>query len=221
MSYRILILEDNELLLETLEDFLNQKGCLVSLAKSVQEADTQSFKKYFDLFLLDIKLAKSSGFEFLKALREAKDFTPAIFLTSAVDKQSIVRGFTLGADDYIKKPFDLDELWMRINAVTQRNQGRRGDRLHINEQYYLDLEQKILIHNNKQIDINQKDFELLTLLVQNRAKVVTKEMIRQRLWRSNEEVNEGSIRVYINNIKKIFGKKSITNIRGVGYRFES
>ena len=162
-----------------------------------------------------------SGFEFLKELRKAGDKTPAIFVTSYNDKTSVFEGFSLGGDDYIKKPFDLDELLMRIKAVIARTKGDEESIIPINADYALNTERKRLLYRNAELDVHLKDFELLTLLVQNRGKVVTKEMIYDVLWSSSEEINEGSIRVYINNLKKIFGKESISNIRGIGYRFES
>jgi len=94
------------------------------------------------------------------------------------------------------------------------------DWLSIDEAYKLNLARKRLFCNKEELDINLKDFELLYLLVKERGNVVTKEMIHERLWSSSEEINEGSIRVYINNLKKIFGKEVIVNIRGIGYRFE-
>jgi len=220
MSYKLLILEDNTLLLQTLEDFLGEHDFVCTLVKSGKDALKQCYENKFDLYLLDVKVPDLSGFDFLKELRASGDRTPAIFVTSLSDQESLTKGFMIGGDDYIKKPFDLGELLLRIKALLARAKGIVDDWLMIDADYKLNLARKRLFYGTQEFDLNLKDFELLYLLVKERGKVVTKEMIHERLWSSSEEINEGSIRVYINNLKKIFGKESILNIRGIGYRFE-
>ncbi len=214
---RVLVLEDNELLLETMEDFLENVGFEVDLAKDGEEALSLSKEKNYSLYLLDIKVPFLNGIEFLKELREQGDNTPAIFITSATDKESILKGYDAGCDEYIKKPFDLDELFMRIKAVLKRVEPE--DTIKINDQYTYNTKRKRLLKNDKEVKINLKDLQLLELLLKNRNQIVTKEMIKDELWRDEESVSSGSLRVYINNLKKIFGKDSIENIRGLGYRF--
>lgn len=221
VSYKLLILEDNTLLLSTLEDFLSEKGFTCTPVSSGKEALKKCYEEKFDLYLLDVKVPDVSGFDFLKELRESNDRTPAIFVTSLNDKESLEKGFLMGGDDYIKKPFDLDELILRIKAVLGRSKGSASDILQIDDCYGLDTARKRLYCNEEEVSLNLKDFELLHLLIQDRGKVVTKEMIKSSLWSSSEEINEGSIRVYINNLKKIFGKEAISNIRSIGYRFEN
>ncbi len=157
------------------------------------------------------------GIELLKELREYGDETPAIFITSSIDKESITKGYEAGCDEYIKKPFDLDELLMRIKAVLKRIEPEES--IQIDENYSYNIKRKRLLKNNQEVKINLKDLQLLELLLKNRGKVVTKEMIKDELWQNEELVSGGSLRVYINNLKKIFGKESIENIRGLGYRF--
>jgi len=220
VEYKVLVLEDNELLLETYEDFLSLHNCKVSLADSVELAYELCFKDRYDIYLLDVKLPTSSGFEFLKSLRDSGDSTPAIFITSFSNKESIKEGFLSGADDYIKKPFDLEELWFRIEANVSRNRVNDDKIIYINDDFTLNIDRKNLIYKGKEIVINLKDFELLHLFLSNRAQVVTKEMIEDKLWGRVGLANSGSIRVYVNNLKKILGKDTISNIRGIGYRFE-
>lgn len=221
MSYKLLILEDNLLLLQTLEDFLSEHDYVCTLVTSGKEALKACFENKFDLYLLDVKVPELSGFDFLKELRSSGDYTPAIFVTSLNDQESLTQGFLLGSDDYIKKPFDLQELLLRIKAILSRVKGGVDDWLMIDEHFKLNMARKRLFRDGVELDINLKDFDLLSLLVKERGKVVTKEMIHECLWNNSEEINEGSIRVYINNLKKIFGKESISNIRGIGYRFEN
>ena len=220
MEYKVLVLEDNELLLETYEDFLSLHNCYVSLANSVEVAYELCYKNRYDIYLLDVKLPTSSGFEFLKLLRDSGDNTPAIFITSYNDKESLKEGFISGADDYIKKPFDLDELWFRIVANISRTRGNNDKVIYINDDFTLNIDRKNLTCKGREVVINLKDFELLHILLINRAQVVTKEMIEDKLWGTSGQANSGSIRVYVNNLKKILGKESISNIRGIGYRLE-
>ena len=214
---KVLVLEDNELLLETLEDFLENEGFEVDLAKDGEEALRLSYKNSYNLYLLDIKVPLVDGIELLRELRDYGDETPAIFITSSIDKESITKGYEAGCDEYIKKPFDLDELLMRIKAVLKRVEPE--DSIKIDEEYSYNIKRKRLLKNNQEVKINLKDLQLLELLLKNRGKVVTKEMIKDELWQNEELVSNGSLRVYINNLKKIFGKSSIENIRGLGYRF--
>ena len=214
---KVLVLEDNELLLETLEDFLENEGFEVDLAKDGEEALRLSYKNSYNLYLLDIKVPLVDGIELLRELREYGDETPAIFITSSIDKESITKGYEAGCDEYIKKPFDLDELLMRIKAVLKRVEPEES--IKIDENFSYNIKRKRLLKNNQEIKINLKDSQLLELLLKNRGKVVTKEMIKDELWQNEELVSSGALRVYINNLKKIFGKESIENIRGLGYRF--
>ncbi len=214
---RVLILEDNELLLETLEDFLENEGFEIDLAKDGEEALRLIYNNSYSLYLLDIKVPLVNGIELLKELREYGDETPAIFITSSTDKESITNGYKVGCDEYIKKPFDLDELLMRIKAVLKRVEPQES--IKIDENYSYNIKRKRLFKGSQEVKINLKDLQLLELLLKNRGEVVTKEMIKDELWRNEDVVSSGALRVYINNLKKIFGKDAIENIRGLGYRF--
>lgn len=216
--YKILSVEDDLLLLETIEDFLQIKKYKVQGARSGKEALELCYKENFDLYLWDINLPDLDGIKCLQMLRDAGDRTPAIFLTSATNKKSIKSGFLAGGDDYIKKPFDLEELHLRILAILRRS-GADDAKIYIDENFAINPARKTLLKNNKAFHINPKDFTLLSLFVQNRGKIVTKDMIVNSLWSRSENINESSIRVYVNNLKKIFGKDSISNIRSIGYRF--
>jgi DNA-binding response OmpR family regulator len=218
MNNHVLILEDDLLLGETLEDYLETEGFEPSRFMDSKKALEACYSHIFGLYLLDINVPGVNGLEFLKLLRQSGDETPAIYITSAKDTPTLVKGFESGADDYIKKPFDLEELSCRIRAVLERN-GHLKEKIKIDDTYMIDLRQKVLCEGANTLMLNPKDFELLVLLVENRGKVVTKEAIAKRLWSASEGIHEGALRVYINNLKKIFGKDSIENIRGVGYRF--
>ena len=219
MSYRILLLEDDELFCETLCDFLQEEDFFVKSVSNGQEALEEVYKNSFDLFLLDVKVPKINGFDFLKLLRDSGDETPAIFITSLTSIESLSKGFLVGGDDYLKKPFELEELLIRINALLKKR--KKEELFKIDDTFTLDIKRKQLYKNGEVLDLHLKDIQLLTLLVQNRGKVVTKDMILQTLWPPGEEPSFGAIRVYVNNLKKIFSKERIKNIRGIGYKFEA
>ena len=217
MSYKVLLLEDDELFSETIKDFLEEEDFKVSVVEDAKKALNRCYKGKYDIYLFDVKVPFMSGFDLLKELRSFGDDTPAIFITSYKEKENVTEGFLSGADDYIRKPLDLDELLFRIKAVLKRS---IGEEIIDFDGFRFDMKRKILLKNSKEVELNKKEAELLALFLKHRKKIVTKEMIYDKLWGTDEIISEGALRVYINNLKKIFGKESVTNIRGVGYRFE-
>ncbi|WP_187648109.1 response regulator transcription factor [Nitrosophilus labii] len=217
MSFKILLLEDDKLFAETIEDFLEEENFIVSVVDDAKKALNRCYKGKYDLYIFDVKVPYMSGFDLLKELRNSGDDTPTIFITSLKEKEDLSEGFMAGADDYLKKPVDLEELLFRIKAILKRSV---GEELISFGEFRFDMKRKILTKNDKEIELNPKELELLALLLKNRGKTVTKEMIFETLWNPDEIISEGALRVYINNIKKTIGKEYITNIRGVGYRFE-
>jgi len=212
---KILLLEDDRLFNETIEDFLDEDGFEVFTALDPYSALELTYKNRFDLYLFDVNLPYESGFNLLKKLRDSGDKTPTIFLTSRDDKLSLIEGFSVGGDDYMKKPIDLDELLLRIRAVLRRQ--TRGDRIELGG-YIIDCNSKRVYSNEKELNITNKAVELLLLLVTANGEVVRIEEIEDEIWHVNEDASLGAIRVYINTLKRYF-PNSIENIRGVGYRF--
>lgn len=219
MSSRVLILEDDKLFIETLEDFLEEENFSVDLAYDGEEALEKSFKSKYDLYLLDVNVPYINGFDFLKELREAGDKTPAIFITSLHDKDSLSKGFNAGCDDFLKKPVDLDELLFRIKAIITRVKPKI-ESIFLDENTFFEFENLRLKRDSIDLNLSPKEAMLLKLLLENRDNIVSKEMIVDYLWNPSENISEGAIRVYVNNLKKIIGKDKIKNVRGVGYKFE-
>jgi len=214
---KILLLEDDLLLGETIVDVLEDAGHTVSWLKDGESAIEESYEGDFDLYLLDIKVPKIDGLKLLSLLREAEDTTPAIILTSFDDKKTLTEGFKMGCDDYMKKPFDIDELILRMSALLKRNQ--KETKRVVTENILFDIENKRVFVDGEEKDLSQRCIALLEYLIKRRGEIVKKEEIYTYLW-EDEEPKDGVLRVYINQIKKIYGKESIANIRGVGYRFE-
>jgi len=211
---KLLILEDDTLFNETLEDFLEEEGFEVVTTLDPYSALELLYEQKFDLYLFDVNLPYESGFDLLKKLREVNDMTPTIFLTSRDDKYSIAEGFDAGADDYMKKPIDLDELLLRIRAILRRKY--RVDKISLGR-YSIDVKAKKLYYKDDLLKVTTKAVELLLLFANSRGEVIQTSQIEEELWHSNEEVSLGAIRVYVTTLKKYF--PNIENIRGIGYRF--
>ncbi len=216
---RILLLEDDELFAQTIEDFLDDEGFVIDIASDGEKALELNYKRNYDLYLLDINVPKISGLELLKDLRESGDNTPAIFLTSYKDKETLSEGFLSGADDYLKKPIDLDELILRIKSLLKRV-GKQTEKILLDENLVFNPSDKRVYKNDKDMNLPTKVVDLLELFLENKDKIVTKDMIVQKLWSVEEDYSEGSIRVYINSVKKLFVNEKITNIKGIGYKLE-
>ena len=217
MAFEVLFVEDDTLFGESIEEFLAEEGYSVDWTTNASEALNFTFHKKYDLYLFDVKLPDMSGFDLLEELRKSGDMTPAIFLTSKNQKSDIKEGFLRGSDDYLTKPVDLEELLLRIRALLRRSYGEEVVQI---EEFCFDIKNMSLRSEQKEIPLNPKEIKLLELFIKNRNKIVSKEQIFEYLWKPDEIVSEGALRVYINTLKKVFGKDAISNIRGVGYRFE-
>ena len=215
---KILLLEDDLLLGETLEDLLDEAGYAVHWCKNGQEALDASFNSKFDLYIFDINVPLINGLTLLSELRSADDTTPAIYLTSHQEKSIMQEGFKNGADDFIKKPFDSDELLLRIEAVLRRSKGRKGECV---GSLCVDAERSVIYENKAELTLSKKEYTLLSLLVESEGKTVSKEMIIDALWPSSRSVSDGSIRVLINRLKQELSSVEIQNVRGIGYRLVS
>jgi DNA-binding response OmpR family regulator len=217
--YKILLLEDDELFASTVEDFLSDEGFDVDIAIDGEECLELNFKKNYDLYIFDINVPKINGLDLLEQLRQSEDNTPTIFLTSYKDKDTLHDAFLKGCDDYLKKPVDLDELILRIKALLKRNK-KQFEIIKLSDTLTFNPSNKRAYENEVDLNLPVKVLDLLELFLENKGEIVTKNMIISKLWTTEEEYSEGSIRVYINQIKKLLGKEAILNIKGIGYKIE-
>jgi len=215
VSSKILLLEDDHLFRETLVDLLEEDGYEVSHFVNGQDALDATFSSRYDLYLLDINVPLISGTTLLGELRESDDSTPAIFLTSHRDKETLELGFESGADDYMSKPFDMDELLLRIKAVLKRTQKNTPQDI---GKLSHDAFHKRVFYDGTELELSKKEYELLVILINNANATVTKEYILDELWSSADGGSDGAIRVYINRLKQLLPQISIENIRGIGYK---
>lgn len=213
----ILLLEDDEGFGSSIEDFLSECGYQVTWVKDGQTAYEIIYENSFDLFLFDINVPHINGLKLLAEIRSSSNQTPTIFLTSFKDIQTVKTAFCSGCDDYLKKPFDLDELILRIEALMKRT-GFLKNNIDFKNGYTFDLQNKRVFFEGNDANITSKAIELLILLLRQKNKIVSKDEIINSVWGFEEEFSEGSLRVYINRLKKIVGNESIINIKGLGYK---
>ena len=211
---KILLLEDDEVLSETLVELLESENFEITHVLDGEMALEATFIKHFDLLLLDVNVPFFNGFELLKSLRESEDKTPAIFITSLSDVASLSKGFDVGADDYIKKPFDFDELLVRINALIRKSYHTYANEIKVDNFRFV-IEKNELYSGSEFIALSPYELRITKLMFQNIDKTVEKELILQHLNQGNE-VSEGALRVHISKLRKI--GLPIATIKGIGYR---
>ena len=219
VSIKLLLLEDDLLFGESIQDFLEEEGFEVKFCRNGQEALNATFNSRYDLYLLDINVPLIDGLSLLKELRGSDDETPAIYLTSHKDATILREAYENGADDYLKKPFDTEELLLRIHALLRRRGG--VSQRHCVGELCLDTYHKCVLLEGREIVFSPKEYQLMALLIQNVGEIVTKEMMMDALWSASESISEGAIRVYINRLKQEIGNERILNVRGMGYRLVS
>ncbi len=215
---KILLLEDDILFADTIIDLLQDADYEVTHVTNGQSAIDMTFAHKFDLYLLDVNVPIVDGMTLLKELRDSDDKTPAMFLTSHKNKEMLKQGFLSGADDYMTKPFDADEMLLRIGAILKRANSISMDS---NELLYHDTIHRRILYKNKELDLSKKEYELLLLLMRHINNTVPKEMILNELWSSSEGGSDGAIRVYIARIKQLIPEMNIENVRGIGYKLVS
>ncbi len=221
MALRLLLLEDDMELSDTVAQFLRHCGYEVTQCFDAKEAREKMYEERFDLWLLDVKVPYQSGMDLLKKTRKEGNDTPAIFITSLHGAEDATRGFAVGCDDYIRKPFALKELKARIEAVLSRRYGTRDEWVLIQEPLRFNLREKSLYNGDERVPLKPKEAKLLALFLQRADRVVEKEEIFQTLWSFDETPNEGSLRTFVKVLRKHLGKERIETVKDVGYRYRS
>lgn len=213
---KILLVEDDPTLGETIQELLESERFIVSWAKDGNEALEFTFSGDFDLFLLDVNIPFLNGFKLLKELRESGDKTPCIFITANTDLDSLKKGFDVGADDYIKKPFDFDELIIRIENCLKKSFKSYDETLNYGKLSY-NIKQQRLFSNDTQIHLTPSELNLVEYFLKN----ITKSLTTQELisYTNTEDGSVAVLRVQISKLKKI--GFVISNIRSIGYRLEN
>lgn len=216
---RVLVLEDESMLLDMVCEYLSSNSHEVVGVKSYEEAMNLAYEQNFDIWVFDVKIIGGNGFDLLDSLRSAGKLTPCIFTTSLNSIKDLNRGFLSGCDDYLKKPFELAELKLRIENLIKRNFAHQKNNLeNLGNGYEFDIAQKSLLYNGLSIKIPAKEVKLLALLLQNRPNFVSKDEIFSFVWEYDEMPSDLSLRVYIRNLRKLLGEKIVSRSK-VGYAF--
>jgi len=216
---KILLLEDDLILNEIIEEYLVEQGHTLSVTYNGTEAQDLLYSQNFDLLILDVNVPQIDGFELLKELRNQNIKTPAIFITSLNMIDDVQKGFDCGCDDYIKKPFELKELGLRINNIKRLFNIEPSHLISISKNISLDTQNLLIIKENEKIHIAKKECEIIQYLINNSQKAVSIEELSLNLWSYEESPEPATIRTYIKNLRKVLSDEMILNIRGVGYRF--
>jgi len=219
MKANILLLEDDISLNKTVASFLELNGFRVFSAFNGQEALDIAYEQSIELFLIDVKVPKLNGFDFLRAIRENDSKTPAIFITSLNSVDDVEEGFRAGCDDYIRKPFALKELLLRVNSHLARAYGTKEEAIKINSITSFYPKEQIVLKDNQKIPLKTKEAKLLALFLKHSNELVDYELINKTLWDYDQEPSSGALRTYIKNLRALLGKEHIETIKNVGYRF--
>lgn len=216
---RILLVEDDELLGDAVKTGLTQFGYVVDWLKDGESARLAMKSETFEAVILDLGLPKLSGLGFLQSIRHEGNTTPVIILTARDSVEDRVKGLDSGADDYLIKPFDLDELGARMRALVRRSTGRAEAILQYRN-LTLDPAAHAVLVDDINISVPRREFALLQKLLENTGHVLSREQLMQSLYGWDEEVDSNALEVHIHNLRKKLNANYIRTIRGVGYMIE-
>jgi len=214
---QILLLEDDTVLANILVDYLRE-SYEITHTYSMNKALTLAEDNSFDLYIFDINVPDGDGISLLKKLRSFSDNTPTIFVTAFHDTQHLKDAFQSGGNDFIKKPFELEELSQRIENI--KRQFGLDREIRLTDEFLFDTQAHLLKSKKAQQVLSHKESELLHYLYKNRQRVLSSDELLQNLWEYEEMPSEDTIRTLIKQLRKYIGKEHIINIRGQGYRFE-
>ncbi|HEX5330545.1 response regulator transcription factor [Sulfuricurvum sp.] len=215
---RVLLLEDEYMLRVSITEFLEEMGYEVVGFSNGERAFDAIYETHFDLYLLDVNVPGMNGFELLRTLRKEGNKTPAIFLTSMVNVSDLQEGYKSGCCDYVRKPFDLTELQIRIMHALKSFYHDGESKIDFGSDLIYDTENFTLMHAGENIALSKTEKEIFTVLLKHTNQVVSVEMFQDEIW--GEYVDPANIRVQINNLRKKLPIEIIQNRRGLGYIIE-
>lgn len=223
-KYKLVLVEDDGSLGYLLSEYLNMKGFEVTWAKNAQEALSKVETNAYDLAILDVMLPDMNGFELSQKIKGINPELPFLFLTAKSLKIDVLKGFSMGAVDYLKKPIDEEELVVRINALLSRlvveSEGESMESQYKIGEYTLNTENFELRHKGDIVKLTGKEFDLLTLLAMNKNQLCTHKEILTTIWDKNDYFNKKSLNVFISHLRKHLGrdpKISIVNVNRRGF----
>jgi DNA-binding response OmpR family regulator len=219
---KILLAEDDPNLGFVIKDNLNDKGYDVIHCPDGMEAERMIYKEKFDLYLLDVMMPKKDGFTLAQEIRDKKDETPIIFITAREMQEDKLKGFTVGGDDYITKPFNFDELVMRMEAILKRSKPARPEQREFGiGKYILMVDELKLMNGSQAASLTKKEAALLEYLAKHANQPVRREDMLVKIWKDDSYFAGRSMDVYITKLRKYLRddpRIEIQNVHGVGFK---
>ncbi|WP_291579947.1 response regulator transcription factor [Clostridium sp. UBA6640] len=216
---RILAVDDDIQILTIIKKALEKDNHFIDVFERTEKVNTNMLTKY-DLILLDVMMPDTDGFVFCKTIRNTVD-CPIIFITAKTMDTDLIEGFSLGADDYIKKPFSLSELRARVNAHLRREKREYHNRI-VSDNFKFDVSEKILYLNEEAIKLTKSEYEICEFLIKSKGQVFSLEQIIEKVFGFDFESDTTSIREHIKNIRAKFKKHDenpIETVWGIGYKW--
>ncbi|EOP49194.1 hypothetical protein IKQ_05232 [Bacillus cereus VDM053] len=218
-NYHILVVEDDQEIQELIKQFLMTQQYKVIVASDGLEGMKQFNKQSFDLILLDVMMPNLNGFEVAKMIRSQSNI-PIIMLTALEEEQDQMKGFDLGIDDYITKPFSFHVLMRRVEAVLRRSNNQSTDNHLVFRELHVDGDAYKVYVNKVEVPLTTKEFEILQLLLQNEKKVLTRENIVEKIWGYEYAGDTRMIDTHMKNIRKKLDIPYIKTVKGIGYKID-
>ncbi len=214
---KTLLLEDELMLQNSIKEYLEDLGHQVESFSSGDAAKNSLLKHSYDILILDINVPKLNGFELLETIKDEGITTPVIFISALIDIEDITKAFTLGAADYLKKPFHLKELELRLNSVVTTIQNEKRIHLLLSKNYSFNIKQKDLYYKGEIQKLTKKQIQIMELLTTNVNQTVNFDKFRSFVW-NDEPIDNPSIRAEISRLRKSLKEDFIDNLKGIGYR---
>jgi len=217
---RLLLVEDDEILGDGLAAGLKMEGYAVDWLTNGKLADEALKMNCYELVVLDLNLPDMDGLSILRALRARKDETPVLVLTAKDTVPDRVEGLDSGADDFVIKPFELDEVCARLRALARRNEGRSSPTVEY-KGIVLDPASHQVTYNDEKVELSQKEFEILSFLMGNIGRVVSRARLEESLYSWSSDIESNTVEVHIHYLRKKLDPSIIRTVRGVGYIIDS
>ena len=212
---KILLVEDDTFIGESIKDYFEMQGNRVDYYSSPKKALEEIYPSNYDIFLIDINMPEMNGYDFYNELKNYASDVPVIFITAYSDIEHIEKAFELGAADYIKKPFDLKELELRVKRLVFK----KTNEVKITENYRFDLNKLKLFYKDEEVELTQNEKYFLEILVKNIGQVVDSETLKDYVW-DGKDICSNTIRTHVKKLRNKLKENFIKNVRGSGYKIE-